>query len=99
MINFATADGTAIGGVDYVATSGMLTFARGETTKTITVDVLDQTSMWDKYFSVQLSGISTNALIANESACGYGDGYYYYDPGDYYYYYDPGYIYDSYYAY
>jgi hypothetical protein len=88
-VNFTTIDGTAIAGVDYVATSGMLTFAAGVTTQSITVDVLDQTSIYDKYFAVQLSGASFNALLANEFAYGYGDGYGYYD----YYggYYDPGY--------
>ena len=86
-VNFATVDGTAIAGVDYVATSGTLTFAPGETTKTITVDVLDPTAV-DKSFSVHLSGVSTNALIANEWAT----GYWYY--GYYDYYYDPGYYYD-----
>src|SRR5205823_766478 len=44
-VNFATADGTAIAGVDYVATSGTLTFAPGEMTKTITVEVIDPTSV------------------------------------------------------
>jgi hypothetical protein len=99
-VNFNTADGTAISGLDYVATSGTLTFARGETTKTITVDVLDTTSA-DKSFSIHLSGDSTNALIANESAFGYWYyDYGYYDSG-YYGYYDPGYYYyyDSYYGY
>ena len=99
-VNFATADGTAIAGLDYVATSGTLTFARGETTKTITVDVLDTTAA-DKSFSVHLSGVSANALIANESASGYWYyDYGYYDSG-YYGYYDPGYYYyyDSYYGY
>jgi hypothetical protein len=92
-VNFTTIDGTAVAGVDYVATSGMLTFAPGVTTQTITVDVLDSTSMYDKYFAVQLSGASVNALLANEFAYGYGDGYGYYDYGYYggYYYSDPGY--------
>jgi hypothetical protein len=98
-VNFNTADGTALAGLDYVATSGTLTFARGETTKTITVDVLDTTSA-DKSFSIHLNGVSTNALIANESAFGYWYyDYGYYDPG--YYYYDPGYYYyyEGYYGY
>jgi hypothetical protein len=92
-VNFTTIDGTAIAGVDYVATSGTLTFAAGVTTQSITVDVLDQTSIYDKYFAVQLSGASFNALLANEFAYGYGDGYGYYDYGYYggYYYSDPGY--------
>ena len=77
-VNFATANGTAIAGIDYVATSGTLTFASGETTKTVTVAVLDPTAV-DKSFSVHLSGVSANALITNEWA----SGYWYYDYGYY----------------
>ena len=39
-VNYATADGTATAGSDYIATSGTLTFAPGQTTRTITVPVL-----------------------------------------------------------
>ena len=38
-VNYATANGTAMAGSDYTATSGTLTFAAGETTSTITVAV------------------------------------------------------------
>ena len=66
------------------------------TTMTITVEVLDPTYADDKYFTVQLSNASTNALIANEAATGYWYyDYGYYDSG----YYDYGYYYDSYYYY
>lgn len=77
--DFATVDGTALAGMDYVAASGTRTIARGDTTMTITVHVLDTTSAANKYFSIHLSGDSTNALIGNESAFGYwyfDDGYY-----------------------
>ena len=40
-VDYATADGTATAGADYTATSGMLTFAPGETAKTVSVPVLD----------------------------------------------------------
>lgn len=75
-VNFATVDGTAVAGVDYVAAAGTLTFAAGETSKAITIDVLDVTA-WDKYFAVQLGGVTANAYVATESAY----GYWYYDPG------------------
>ncbi len=55
-IDYATADGTAIAGVDYQATSGTLTFDPGQTTQTITVlvfgDVVDEL---DETFFVNLS--------------------------------------------
>ena len=70
-IDFATADGTAKAGYDYVATSGTLTFAAGETTKTITVEVIgDNTSEEEETFFVNLSGASTNALVIDGQGLG-----------------------------
>jgi len=72
-VNFATQDGyfpdgnydAAIAGQDYVATSGTLTFAPGETTKTITVQIIgDMTPESEEVFFLRLSG-ATNASIAN----------------------------------
>jgi hypothetical protein len=40
-VSYATADGTALAGRDYTATSGTVTFAPGETSKTILVPTLD----------------------------------------------------------
>ena len=40
-VDYATSDGTAAAGSDYTATSGSLTFAAGETEKTVSVPVLD----------------------------------------------------------
>ncbi|HVI73210.1 MAG TPA: Calx-beta domain-containing protein, partial [Pyrinomonadaceae bacterium] len=56
-VNFATVDGTAKAGEDYVATSGTLTFAPGETTKTINVTILDNGPLegTDESFSVILT--------------------------------------------
>lgn len=42
-VNYATADVTAFAGSDYVATSGTLTFAPGEISKTVTVKVIGDT--------------------------------------------------------
>jgi aryl-phospho-beta-D-glucosidase BglC (GH1 family) len=42
-VRYATADGTATAGSDYVATSGTLTFAPGETVKTVAVTVIGDT--------------------------------------------------------
>ena len=52
-VSYATANGTATAGSDYVAQTGTLTFAPGETTKTITIAVnrdrnveANETSSW-----------------------------------------------------
>ena len=70
-VNFATRDVTATAGEDYVARSGMLTFAPGETVKTITVTIKgDKKREATEYFDVLLSGPTGNALVAP----GYGSG-------------------------
>ena len=89
MVDFTTVDGTAFAGVDYVFNSGTVTFEPGVTTMYITVDVIDPTYADNKYFTVQLSNATSNALLTNEGATGW---WYYYDPG----YYDPGYGYGDY---
>ncbi|QDU19695.1 Calx-beta domain-containing protein [Urbifossiella limnaea] len=69
-VNYATADGTATAGGDYAAASGTLTFAPGETAKTVTVlvtaDALDED---DETFTLGLSG-ATNATIATGTGTG-----------------------------
>ena len=69
-VNFATQDQSAIAGWDYLATSGTLTFAPGETTKTITVQLTGNPSNFNVSFAVNLSGTSSNALIINGQGIG-----------------------------
>jgi hypothetical protein len=106
-VDYATQDYTAFAGVDYLSTSGPLTFDAGDTTRTITVEVVgNATAEPDRYFLMNLSNASANASISYASAYGtiYDDDGYYdystvYDPGygsDYYYY--GWYSYDSYYG-
>jgi len=55
-VDFTTLDGTALAGSDYGATSGTLTFLAGETSKDITVTILDDSVFEDsEAFSVQIS--------------------------------------------
>ena len=70
-VAYATANGSATAGSDYVAQSGTLTFAAGETSKTILVDVIGESAFEaNETFSVSLSGPSANARIQTGSATG-----------------------------
>jgi len=63
-VDFATANGSAKAGSDYVAKSGTLTFAPGTTQKNIVVDVIDDAvSEPNETFTVVLS----NPVAANIS--------------------------------
>ena len=71
-VDYATADGTATtADHDYVAKSGTLTFAPGETTKTITITVYgDKKEEPNETFFVNLSGTSSNALFSDMQGIG-----------------------------
>jgi hypothetical protein len=69
-VAYATANGTATAGSDYLAASGTLTFAPGETSKTITVLVKgDRLPEPNETFVVNLSS-PTNATIADGQGVG-----------------------------
>ncbi|MBK6998543.1 MAG: M10 family metallopeptidase C-terminal domain-containing protein [Rhodoferax sp.] len=68
-VNYATANGTATAGSDYTATSGTLSFAAGETSRTITVPVLgDKTAESSETFTLALSSPSGATLGSAASA-------------------------------
>jgi len=71
-MSFRTADGTATtSDTDYVARTGTLTFAPGETTKTITIEVKGDTKKEaDETFYVDLFGLSSNALFTKSRGFG-----------------------------
>ena len=70
-LGYATADGTALAGSDYEAASGTLTFAPGETAKTIRVVVLDDglDEADEETFAVTLSEPS-GAILGTDTATG-----------------------------
>jgi hypothetical protein len=65
-VNFATSNGTATAGSDYTARSGTVTFAAGETTKTVTVPITgDGAVEGNETFTISLAGAS-GATIADD---------------------------------
>ena len=69
-VSYTTADGTATASSDYQSASGKLAFASGETSKTITVVVVgDTTYEPNETFTVTISN-PVNASIGNGSATG-----------------------------
>ena len=78
-VDYQTWDGYAMADVDYVATSGTLTFNPHETVQSFTVQLIAIDPDPYKYFYVQLSNASPPVQIATEWAV----GYWYYDYGYY----------------
>lgn len=71
-VDFATQNGTATAGSDYQATSGKLTFAAGEITKTVTVAIYgDSAKEQDEYFYLKLSDSTGTVLFDDDSALGW----------------------------
>ena len=69
-VNYATANNTAIAGLDYTRVSGTLTFNPGETTKTLAVPILSDSLLEpNETFSVNLSN-PDNARISDSSGIG-----------------------------
>ena len=71
-MSYRTADGTATAGSgDYVARTGTLTFAPGETTRTITIEVKgDNRREANEAFTVELFGAGSNAVLLDAVGLG-----------------------------
>jgi hypothetical protein len=69
-VHYASADGTATAGSDYIATAGVLTFPPGSTSQTISVTINgDSVYEPDETFFVDLSA-PTNAIIGDGQGTG-----------------------------
>jgi len=67
IVQYATANGTALAGSDYVTTSGALTFTPGETSKLVSVTVNgDMTIEPNETFFVNLSNASNATITDNQ---------------------------------
>jgi len=67
-VHYATSDGTAKAGTNYTATSGTLSFADGESTKSFTVPTLhDNVYTGSLYFTATISSPSTGYSIGTAS--------------------------------
>ena len=72
-VAYATSNGQAIAGSDYTATSGILSFAIGETTKTFTVPILGDTAFeGDESFFINLTSATGAVLGTNGTAAAIG---------------------------
>src|SRR5205085_7794728 len=69
-VNYLAEDDVALGGSDFIATNGTVTFAAGVTSQTITVKVIgDTVNEANETFFVSLNNAS-NAVIGNGAAVG-----------------------------
>ncbi len=68
-VNYVTSDGTAVAGSDYTTASASLSFADGETTRTITVPILDDGVIENaETLTVTLSAPGGGATLGNPTA-------------------------------
>jgi hypothetical protein len=70
-VSYRTGNGTATAGSDYASATGTVTFAPGQTTRTITIQVKgDNKRESNETFFVDLFGLSSNALFTKNRGLG-----------------------------
>jgi len=70
-VSYRTVNGTATAGSDYTSTSGSVTFAPGETTKTITIQLKgDNKRESNETFYLELLNNSSNSLLTRTRGIG-----------------------------
>jgi len=70
-VTFATTNGTATAGSDYTPVSGTLSFLSSDTSKTITISILDDTAYeGDETFAINLNGATNGAVISRATGTG-----------------------------
>ena len=69
-VSYRTVDGTAVAGEDYTAASGMLTFAPGQTSKSVSVAVLDDLVDEDEETFTLILHNASGAGVSNAQAQG-----------------------------
>lgn len=69
-VDYATVNGSATSGVDYVAASGTLEFADSEESKTISIELINDDSwVGNRSFTVVLSNPSAGTALVSPSTC------------------------------
>lgn len=69
-VDYATSNGTATAGSDYTSTSGTLTFTAGQTSKTISVPITDDSDQEsDETFTMTLSNASAGTISDATGIC------------------------------
>ena len=70
-VNYSTASGTAGGSSDFTQSSGKLTFADGETSKTVAVPITDDpVNERDETFTFNLGAVTGSATLGTPTAAG-----------------------------
>lgn len=67
-VNYNTTNATAVSGTDFTATSGTITFAAGESSKIVTIPIVDDSNTEENdYFFFDINSPTSNATLSSPS--------------------------------